>query len=169
MNSLFALLGAYIYRMRGGMEPSFPRPIDQVLFSIPYGLIFGLQFTEWFSIYEGIAIGLMALGLTTWAVLKGHGNNMDLGEGDASPEWYESVMRWLKPKVPLYWYDCAGMAVSGLTYTLPAGILTLNPILALSGILKAPAYMLGKKADAGTMGGELLTGALLWGVVWGAM
>jgi hypothetical protein len=149
-------LGAFIYRMRGGMKPSLPSPVDQMLFALPYGYV-TFQHSWW--------AGLIAFILTTIAIRKGHGNSMDLGERDTEPEWYEFTIRWLKPYMPLYWYDALGLAVSGLTYTLPAGILTLDPWRAFSGILKAPAYMISKKGGAKTEGGEMLTGAFLWGSI----
>lgn len=157
ITSLFALAGAFVYRMRGGMKPSFPRPVDQMLFALPYGVAVFLA--------QGPILGLAAFVLTTLALVKGHGNSMDLGDQDKTPEWYEFLIKWLKPKISLYWYDATGLALSGLSYTLPAGILMLNPWIALSGVLKSPAYMLAKKAGAGTEGGELLTGALLWAAI----
>lgn len=158
MNIVFMLTGALVYRFRGGM-PIFglynKRPVAQVLFALPYG---------WDVFIEcGPILGFLCLVTTTITISRGHGNNMDLGDHDAGPEWYEPAIAWAKPHLSPYWYDVLGMAISGLTYTLPAGIFTLNPFLALSGVFKAPCYMLAKQAGAGTDGGELLTGAILWG------
>ena len=148
------------------MSPSFPRPVDQMLFALPYGIIAAL-FTSsvWeFIPYAPTVVGVLTFTLTTLAVVKGHGNTMDLGEFDREPEWYEFVIRpWLFNRVPLYWYDFIGHCISGLTYTIPIGIATMNPILGLSGLAKGPAYAISKRGDAGTAGGELLTGAFLWG------
>lgn len=152
--AIAALIGAFIYRMRGGMGPSFPRPIDQLLFSLPYGYLAALS---------GAVSGAIVLVLTTASVAKGHGNTMDLGDYDCEPEWYEFLIRgWLHGRISLYWYDFVGHCISGLSCTLLAGVVCGDPLLAISGILKGPAYALAKKADAGTEGGELLTGALLW-------
>lgn len=167
MLDLFLILaGAYVYRMRGGMKPSFPRPIDQLIFALPYGI-----YTWYVWYYQmdlrweyALPLSIAVWGITAAAVAKGHGNSMDLGEYDREPEWYEFAIRWLKPHMPLYWYDALGCAISGLTYTLVPGLVTLNPVLALSGLLKGPAYMIAKKAEARTEGGELLTGAALWGI-----
>ena len=157
--ALLTLIGAFLYRIRGGMAPHFPRPIDQALCAIPYGIIV-LMSCGWL-------LGLLTFVLTTAMFARAHGNTMDLGDFDREPEWYEFLIRpWLFDKVPLYWYDLIGHSISGLVCTLPAGILTLNPFLALSGALKGPAYALGKAAGSSTEGGELLTGAVLWVCVW---
>jgi hypothetical protein len=156
-------IGALIFRMRGGLGPKLPRPIEQLLFSLPYGGITYLVTENWY-------IAAVVLALTTITVLKGHGNNMDLGTWteDAEHEWYEKYTGYhkLDPQSPgttkEYWYDVGGMAISGLTYTIPAGIATLNPFIALSGALKAPAYIIGWWVN-GTELGEWLTGAFLWG------
>ena len=90
---------------------------------------------------------------------------------DADSEWYEKYTGYstLDPNSPgtakEYWYDVGGMAISGLTYTLPCGIATLNPLIALSGALKAPAYMISWALFKGTEIGEWLTGAFLWGTL----
>lgn len=165
---LIILAGAFVYRMRGGMPPSFARPADQIIFAFPFSVMAALQCTNiwgWEYYGEGFLMQAVVLAATAGAVAKGHGNNMDLGEQDKGPEWYEPVILWAKPHMPLYWYDALGLAISGLTYTIPCGLATLNPWIALSGAFKAPCYMLSKKADARTEGGELLTGGVLWGVL----
>lgn len=158
LDLLMMIAGAFVYRMRGGMKPSLPSPVDQMIFALPYGVVTYLETNIW--------IALVVYILTTIAIRKGHGNTMDLGtQPESDPEWYEFFIKWAKPRLSPYWYDALGQAVSGLTYTLPAGIATLNPVLALSGIAKAPAYMISRKGDADTEGGEMLTGAFLWGCV----
>ena len=159
-----ALIGGLIYRMRGGLGPSLPRPIEQILFSLPYGGFAYLVTENWI-------VAAVALAITTVTVLKGHGNNMDLGtwEEAAEHEWYEKLLGYYKldPQSPRtaaeYWYDVGGMAISGLTYTIPAGVATLNPLVAISGVLKAPAYMISWALIKSTELGEWLTGAFLWG------
>jgi hypothetical protein len=167
--SLFALAGAFIYRMRGGMPPSFPRPIDQALFAAPYMLFTMVVYYHAFGRFDyAVVAGAIVLGLTVLALVKGHGRAFRLNEPmkpGAEPEDIEWPIRWLEGRIPLYWYKVLIHVVSGLSYTLPAGIITLNPFLALSGALKAPAYMLSERAGAKEEGGELLTGALLWGAV----
>ena len=165
---LMSIVGAFIYRMRGGMPPSFARPIDQMLFAAPYSAIASLQYLEWYGTWAAIASGVIVMALTTWALVKGHGRAFRLNEPmkkGAEPEDIEWPILWLENKIPMYWYKVLIHVVSGLSYTLPTGILTLNPFLALSGIAKAPAYMMSEKGGAGTEGGELLTGAFLWGAV----
>jgi len=167
-----ALIGGILFRMRGGW-PDIPRPIEQVLFCAPVIYICFVAFSYW---------GLLLAALSVVAVMKGHGNNMDLGmwTPPSNDEWYEFIIKWVKPYLPLYWYDVLGIAVSGLTYTLP--MLLINPVLATSGALKAFAYMLGWfiqpngeggsiklrlgkfTLECATEWGEFLTGAFLWAV-----
>lgn len=172
---MIELLGAFLYRWRGMAHPYkkyFPRPFNQAAFAFPFAVAAflyydGFEFQGW-----AWAIAGVVWVLTTLGALTGHGRGMDLGETDkGEPETLEFLIAWLKPKVSLYWYDAALLAVTGLAITLPAGIATLNPILALSGILKAPAYMIGKFCftKEHVEAGELLTGAVLWSMVfyWG--
>ena len=156
---LAIIFGAFVYRMRGGMKPSFPRPFDQVIFSLPFGYV---AYAE-----AGIVLGLVCLVLTAIAVSTGHGGAMDLGSWmkERDDERLEFIVKPLRGKISGYWYDVILLAVTGVVVSLPVGIITMNPFLALSGLMKAPAYMLAKKADAGTEGGELLTGATLWGAL----
>jgi hypothetical protein len=133
---LLALIGGIFYRMRGGW-PSTPRPFEQMLFCLPVGYVAYLG-TDWYY-------ALIIYALSVGACLKGHGRNMDLGawKGDADFEDYE---RWtgyykLHGKIPEYWYDVGGVAISGLIVTLP--LIFINPLAAFAGLLKAPAYMLG--------------------------
>ncbi|MGR3179816.1 MAG: hypothetical protein ACUZ8E_17390 [Candidatus Anammoxibacter sp.] len=171
MTALLILAGAFIYRMRGGMKPSFPRPVDQLLFSLPYAAITLLAVNWWAA--------LIVLILTTLAISTGHGQYfLNISRKKIKPERLDFIVRIFFGKDPrttddyqtfnkkkLYWRSVFGMAVTGLAITLPCGIATMNPVIAISGLLKAPAYMLSLKGDAGTEGGELLTGALLWGVL----
>ena len=158
---LMPITGAFIYRMRGGMPPRLPSPIDQILFSLPYGCVaFAAQ---------GWVAGLIVLAITTIAVRKGHGDDMDLGlMPDNEPEWYDIFVGWRRKLPSAYWRDVIGLAASGLSYTIPAGIVTMNPFLALSGALKAPCYMLAKRAEHSVdfaIPAELLTGAILWSAI----
>lgn len=191
-----AIIGGIVYRWRGGGEPVgwgkyMPRPLDQILFSVPYIALAFYVLPLW-------SAGILSL-ITVAFVSKGHGRNMDLGTFDNSlppggvkPEWYEGIIDGLYGKIPEYWYDALGLAVSGLTYTIPVGLFIADPaggyfweglFLALSGALKAPAYMLGRwlddnggdplddfedqtdgvvTFDGPTSWGEFLTGFFLW-------
>ena len=162
---LMMLLGALIYRMRGGLGPKLPRPVYQVLFSIPYVTCAFLSQDIFNFDYGQYIAAFLVLITTTAAVATGHGGFMDLGtwQNDRDDERLEFIIKPLHKKIPEYWYDSLGMALTGVVVTLPAAIVTLNPLLAITGVLKAPAYMLAQRLGLGTEGGEYLTGAALWG------
>lgn len=156
------LLGALLYRWRGMAHPKkdwFPRPFNQALFALPYAFLSVLVTGSAF-------VFVLVWALTTLGALTGHGRGIDLGETDkGEPERLEFLIRWLKPRMKLYHYDMLLLSITGLAITIPAGIATMNPILALSGALKGPAYAVAKFGGSGTAGGELLTGAALWGLL----
>ena len=163
---LIALLGAALYRWRGAshrLKKYFPRPFNQIVFAAPYAIICYPVIGWWC---------LVVLLLSTLGVLTGHGNFMDLGtwkKDDDEDETLEFIIKPLKGRIPEYWYDAIGLAVTGIAVSLPAGIVLMNPLIALSGALKAPAYMIGWKmfyGDAATERGEWLTGFFLWGSLW---
>lgn len=167
---LFMLLGAWLYRWRGLAHPKkkyFPRPFNQMVFALPYALF---TFFFWYHIIGfnyALAIGIAVWGLTTLGALTGHGGGHDLGsdKDERDDERLEFLIKWLKPKIPEYWYDVLLLSITGLAVTIPAGIATLNPLLALSGLFKGPAYMVSWAVGEKTEGGELLTGAVLWGAL----
>lgn len=150
---IVALAALFIGRWNGGGRPSWLRwldnPFSQILYAWPYiaiaclavpQLVDGPRWFEWWH------VALLSV-LTVVMVVKGHGHNMDLGTSDprGEPEWYEGgLYEALYGKISNYWYDAIGLAISGLTYTLPLGLYMANPLLALSGALKAPAYMAGR-------------------------
>lgn len=162
------LSGALLYRWRGMAHPKkhwFPRPLNQMAFALPYAVIAAVFW--WAALgWWALAVGFVVWTLSTLGVLTGHGRGMDLGYTDAGePETLEFLVAWLKPYIPLYWYDVILLSVTGLAVTLPAGIATMDPVLGLSGALKGPAYMIAKFGSTSTEGGELLTGAALWGAL----
>lgn len=162
---LLPIVGAYFYRMRGGLPPKLPRPIDQILFSLPYGYI---AYT-----LEGYTIAIVVLVLTTLAVATGHGGFMDLGtwEKDREEETLEFIIRKWKAHLAEDWYDFLGLALTGMVVSLPAGIVValsypaLGIALAASGCLKSVAYLIPLKLGIPkfTAIGEWLTGFFLWG------
>jgi len=189
MNSIIAfiigLLGAIIYRFRGAATPLkryLPRPISQIVFSLPYAYVAFLSGGFWVSFF--------CLLLTLAFVCTGHGNGHDLGSADrGEDETLEILVKWLYGKIPEYWYDVILMLVLGVCITIPCGLAAGSMLIALSGSLKAPAYMIGhwvynnspkvSKIDSSGNGykgvkylphhldhataiGEFVTGLLLW-------
>lgn len=177
---LSAILGAAIYRWRGS-DHTF-RPFSQMVFAMAFGLV-TQTFYEPLPLWESLCIYTAVLIPTFAAVCTSHGGFQDLGTWTAprSDERLEFIIKRLRGKIPEYWYDVLGLAVTGMAITLPCGIATLNPLIALSGALKGPAYMIGRvvwgmfpydrKPMFATEIGEILTGAFLYGVlvamVWG--
>lgn len=117
----------------------FPQPWPQFALAIPYACAVPLSYNHPF------AIAGIVLILTTAAWLTGWGNWYDLAHAKRGKkdERTEFAVKWLYGKIPEYWYDVIGMAWRGALISLPAGIACQNPILALSGALMAPAYMIG--------------------------
>lgn len=166
---LFAFLilaGALLYRWRGMAHPYkkfFPRPFNQAVFALPYAAITAAFWWGMLSYWALVPAGVVWV-LSTLGALTGHGRGMDLGVTDeGEPERLEFLIDWLKPYLPLYWYDMVLLSLTGLAITAPAGLATGNLFLALSGALKGPAYAVAKFGATRTEGGELLTGAVLWG------
>jgi len=170
--ALLILLGAWLYRWRGAAHPYkkyFPRPFNQIVFASPFAavaLLFWWPVIGWVAVLPALLVWVMS----TLGTLTGHGRGMDLGDTDkGEPETLEFIVRWLKDRLPLFWYDMLLLSVTGLAVTAPAGIATMNLWLALSGAIKGPAYAVAKFFKMGTEGGELLTGAVLWGAVAGVL
>lgn len=158
----FTAAGAALYRWRGmasSKKKYFPRPFNQLAFALPYALVCTPPYVDTWWVFP------IVLLLTWAAVLTGHGGWMDLGswKEEREPERMEFLISWLRGKISERTYDIIGMALNGVLITAPAGITLGNPILALSGALKAPAYIIGWRLKWGTAGGEWLTGGLLWG------
>lgn len=133
-----AICGGALYRFRGHASKYkrfFPRPFNQAAFALPYAWIFKGDWLVFCVVWL----------LTTLGVITGHGRGISLSDPNliGKPETLEIMTKWLIPYMPVYWYKVLVLSVTGLAITLPAGILTGNPVLALSGHLKGPAYMLG--------------------------
>lgn len=139
---LFTLFGGLLYRWRGhasDYKKYFPRPFNQIVFAAPYAVAtLGMGW-----IWSGIV-----LVVTTLGVLTGHGKGLDVGRipnAGVEDETVEFAIKWLQPKISEFWYDVLLLSVTGLAVTLPAGLVLLNPVLALSGFGKGPMYALGYK------------------------
>ncbi len=175
------LIGAVLYRLRGGPSwgPKLPRPLDQILFSlvpcIVLPALYAFAHRPFLALesWPWIAGWLVA---ALWAVAwecSGHGKYMDLGTTvkESDEERIGVLISWLHGKVPEYWYDALGLALTGFVVTLGPGVyvavagdVLAGILLALTGLLKAPAYMLGfaiSKAK-GTEIGEWVSGGLRW-------
>lgn len=185
-----SLLGALFYRMRGGLKPDLPRPIDQFLSNVlsavalPLIAIFSTESFEWY-IWLGFAL---QLSLSVAMECSGNGGTMDLGYSPQEPDgttkettrtlekWEFLIYPWLYKKVSRYWYDFWGTSLRGFLTTLPCGIFMgfvgyplAGTLVALTGLVGGLAYMISWKAGWKTEGGEYMTGgfrnlclALIW-------
>lgn len=156
----FALLGGWLSRMCGGAPPKLPLGLDQWLYALPYLLIgipaipFIVSALRLPPKHRQVA-GFCSLEVSYLGAFAGkrtgHGNGFDLGHAERGKddEALEFIVQPLHGKIPEYWYDALLVAVTGLAVTLAAGIVVsvINPLagvlLALSGLSKAPAYMIG--------------------------
>lgn len=169
------LLGALIYRIRGmGDKPFGTRQFWALVFAAPFAWVV-YDFYKNAHLEPAFFIGLViaVLVATTLAVLTGHGNGIDLGtyKGKTEPETVEPLILWLRDKVSPKTYDVILLSLTGFLITAPAGLVTLNPLLTIWGVLKGPAYLIadygmpGRLQDSKIEAGELLTGAVLWGAL----
>lgn len=163
------IAGPVLYRMRGGLPPSLPRPVDLGLWA---GLLTApLWFlTPWWAAALSFAA---AFGATSTA----HGEGIDFGKAEARDltEWANYPTQWVlghKRDGPLY--DTVYMVFNGLPMTVVAGAALAwftSPwlvVVALAGALKGPAYWLGfqtpsvaRHFNRGSEWGEAWTGLLV--------
>lgn len=156
--ALIALAFGWVSRMCGGGPPKLPWVTDQLIYALPYAFIASPAGPWAVLAYAGAVLGK----------LTGHGRGISLGEPmkeGSKPERLEYLILWLQPYLPVYWYKVLILSVTGLAVTaLPSVVLLpLDPrasvLILLSGLLKAPAYMLGWKiGKKPTEIGEFLTG-----------
>lgn len=160
---LIAIPGALLYRWRGSSLWTPPRPIVQAMIAFPFA---GPVLTHQY-------VALVVFLLTTAALCIGHGQYQSMGKPDTTHDT-SSVDFLLKPFFkddPAGFRHCfAGMALTGLLVTLPAGLFSLHPLLGVSGVLKAVAYVLGARilpAKYQILGdtSEFLTGLAFWGIL----
>lgn len=172
---VIALIGGWHSRMCGGAPPKLPWGIDQWIYALPYLVI---------TLPTGL-LGSAASYVSAIAGKRtGHGNGHDAGTAErGSDEQLEFLIKWLHGRIPEYWYDMLLLAVVGFAVTLVPGVCLSfhHPFaglaLALSGLTKAPAYMIGwtiyprgsgrglRHLDHATAVGEFFTGFFGWGSV----
>lgn len=176
--------GALFYRMRGG-EPDLPRPVEQVLFCLIFIVamdVFGV----------GIWAGLIPFIIAVLITCTGHGQYfLSLTPKLIKNERIDFLLRPIFGHDPrdlvyavspqeidkliddygrekLYWRCVTGMAMTGFLISLAPGIAVAfwhplpGVLLALSGLIKAPAYMASHRIGQGTEGGEWGYGGAQW-------
>ncbi len=171
---LLPIIGAVLYRWRGGgiFKWNGPRPLAQLLFSSFPCIILPVLFitaTGW--TWQVPVLVLAAIWAVAWEC-TGHGGFQDLGTWTAArdDERIEPLIKPLHGHIPEYWYDALGLALTGGIVTAAPGICLIcyghiagGFTLALTGLLKAPGYMLGRAMFSNTESGELFSGGLRWG------
>ena len=150
--ALFSFLGGFLSRMCGGMKPKLSWGLDQWIYALPYG---ALPTVALWALNPFVAAGLGFLSYAGAFLGKrtGHGGWMDLGTWlkERSDERLEFVGKFIRGKIPEYWYDAIMLSVSGVAVSLvaSASIAVVNPLAALptliGGPLKPLPYMLGWK------------------------
>lgn len=154
--------GAVMYRLRGSklLDGHAAKVVLCAILAYPYAYAVALH--GW-PVWVAVCTELLTIG----TLLAAHGNGQDLGTwvGTAKPEQWEFLVKFIPPG---YWHDFAFLSITGLLVTLPAGILCLNPAMALAGALKPVGYAIGwalKKYVVPTQIGECFTGFILWAFV----
>ena len=155
---ILPLIGSLLYRWRGSSLWTPPRPVVQIFIALPFGLL----------LHDRL-LAVAVIGLTAIALCIGHGQYQSMGRPDVTKDKssVDFLINWLFKSDPASFLHCfAGMALTGVLVTLPAGIALQNPVLAASGALKAVAYTIGARGPKYQAFGdtsEFLTGAVFWG------
>lgn len=163
-------IGGFVSRWHGGgFIPGSPKGLKNAIWALPFAVATGLLASWWLA---PIAFVLCLAGKAT-----GHGGGMDLGTWTKprKDEALEFIVKPLQGKIPEYWYDVIQMCLYGLAAVSGAVfcIAWFNPlaagIIALGGLMKGPAYMIGWAVDKPTDKieptaiGEFLTGVFAFG------
>jgi len=169
---IIAMIGGLLYRMRGAHhEPllGMSGRMQKILYMLAFSSLYATAAFCVSGTWAGIIVWIVTFG----SITAGHASYIDLAhvkDGAANAPSDGETEEWYGTWIPGsgYWHEFAGLAVSGLLITLPAGIATLNPVIGLSGALKAPAYAIGWLIEDWTefnmfVFREALTGMLLWG------
>lgn len=195
---LLTLLFAWVSRMCGGGWPSLPWGLDQWVYALPYGL-----FSLWACLQSSMSLLLILLLFSLAyfgafaAKRTGHGQYIDLGSWVRKivGERLDFILDWFFDEDPnevadnvkgSYWRDVAGQALTGFAVSLACGVviatvsdLLIGVLIAFSGLLKAPAYMVGwmifpngkddddkdEELDEATELGEFFTGLFCIGAL----
>lgn len=190
---IFAVVGGWLSRMCGGAPPKLPYGLDQWFYALPYllaGVPAGLAIATVLGVKKENRKYFTTLALLPYTAAflgkrTGHGGGIDLGTSGKvrEDEKLEFIVKPLHGKIPEYWYDVLLLSVTGLAVTIlgGTGIMCIDPeagiVVALSGLLKGPAYMIGRAIyprgsgrgiphlNEATAIGEFLTGFFGWGAI----
>jgi hypothetical protein len=145
---LFVLLGVFgaaISRLHGGgWGLSLPKVVNNALWALPLGLA-----SFWAA---GVWFGLVAFAMCLAGKATGHGNFMDLGrfEGESKDEALEFIIKPLRERISVFWYDLIGLAIVGFAAVSGAALafglnnVIAGVVIALGGLAGKPlAYVIG--------------------------
>lgn len=156
MPNLIAFMGAWLYRLRGGLrEGHINRTLTRILYWLPLAgiiaamLAHALGFT-W--VMAGLSLTLAAI---CWlGVIMGHGSYMDLNGNPhlIDDEMLKKVLDLFYGRENSYGRDYAGLCITGLIVTLPVGIAAMidgfyftGLLMIASGAAKGYCYDLGQR------------------------
>lgn len=158
---LLPFLGGFISRWHGGgFVSGSPKILKNAIWAVAFASssIYALSLNT--NLLAAILIGAIAGGVCLLGKASGHGGGMDLAHNSKEPgkgrkpEKVEYLILWLHGKINQYTYDAILLAMSGLFAVLGAVIAIgyYSPIagiiLALGGLSKSAAYMIGWGIDS---------------------
>lgn len=172
-----SLVGAFFYRIRGGLFKGAPHWFGRGLYVVGLTIPAYLFLSWWVTI--------LVFAGTYLTVALGHGDWIDMGHSTNSDpgEWLNRIVNFFVKNPTSWLHDAVGMTLSGLFMTLPLGIAMaficpfMGLLFALSGVPKVFAYIIGwiifdrwgnigpKHFKAGVEISEFLTGAFQYGVL----
>ena len=185
---LFAALGAFLSRWHGGGFGGGSKVLKNIIWALPFGCASFYITAQNAGVKIGVIFGLSAFLLCLIGKATGHGGGMDLAHSleepgaGRRPEKLEYLILGLHGKMPQYWYDALLLmisgfaAVSGAVFVFCYVNFWFGVIIALGGLSKALAYIIGwslvdedildmdlKDFDEATEIGEFLTGFFAYG------
>jgi hypothetical protein len=139
----------------GGFLKELPKQVRNFLWALPFAWVTGIVLNIHYGLWIAITGSILVTALCMLGKTLGHGNGIDLGHFKPKkpvkyePEKAEYPLLWLRGRIHDYWYDVILMAWFGLLSVLGASIafgfvsIPAAIIIALGGLMKGVAYMIG--------------------------
>jgi hypothetical protein len=178
MSVIVAAIGAFLYRLRGGLIPTGSTTLARLLFAVPLGLFAAWMIGVPISPHGAITAAVL-IAATMPGLLLGHGSYQDLKRmPDTFNELLDKVLPHLGLERGTYEYELMGLALKGIAVTLPLGIALSalghrGAFYAICGFAMPAFYEIGwripsriKGFEQGIELAEALFGAWLWLVLY---